>query len=133
MTFYSVFQNHSNNEKELVTIVQSKKQAREYICEHVIHTNYQHYKQWCELHDEQLNSDESVDNYMRKVVGYENMDIYYTTIRTKMNKKRLYGMLRVLNGCIPLACSFQTVDEDMFLEELLEQQKEQNDNSQLIN
>ena len=116
LTTYSIFL-ASNN--ELIGIVASKKQAREFILMYLIYDNYSHYTEWCKLRNYDENSKDVMEEYVETRFGYMVYDEEFLTIRYKFKKKELFGYLRVINRCALLPTSFVSNTEALEIERII--------------
>lgn len=94
----------------IYTIVNTKKEAREYIlC--LLHLRYfSHFDAWCELHNQDKDSKDVFNDYIYKVYDGEPfnefalVNLYYT-------KQQLCSLLRKLAQFIPVGASYELDDE----------------------
>ena len=100
----------------IYTIVPTKEQADEFIRKHIIMRHRHHYVQWCDIHNQKVDTLASINKYIMTVVDMSLPENRYTIIDIHYTYEDLGIILRMSAGCAPIGCSFDNpVELESFL------------------
>lgn len=119
LSIFFVVPAEAESEMEFFTLVQTKKQALEYINRRVQCENASHYLSWCELRELSPEQPDSWVKYCQQVLSREDF-LKYRIIKADLPYSKLMAITRTYFGCVPLGCSFDDILEAETLEQLLD-------------
>ena len=109
MKFYLVAFNKDIPEDNVLSIVQTKSQAKTYIVLHILNKHKEHFNAWCDIHNKNKDSFQVQFEYVCKV-WYQDLEDYIV-LEKKFNKKEMMHCLRILSGAIPVGAYWENEDE----------------------
>lgn len=116
----------SGKEKALLTVVLHFKQTQEYILNKIILDHAPHYVSWCELNNKNKNSLDTRLDYALNILNLKEEKQKYSVIKMRYPLPVIMIMLRLLNRCVPIGCSFDSKVEINALQKTLEEAKKSN-------
>ena len=104
------------------TIVTSKEQAQDFIISRSILKHIDHYRQWAELKNKNMQDPQTKKEYARKVLpSLVTDEDKYTIRKIKYKIEGLAAVLRMFNGCTPVGASYEIPAEIMYFGDLYKQ------------
>lgn len=121
MKLYAVTLAHITKPEDMrfLTVSDNKNDCVKYINKKLLIDNKEHFTAWCNLRG--LNP--SDNSSWVKYANITNLDTSrYAVRKLKYNAKAMAMILRMLNGCVPLGCGYESREEyALFLESLPEE------------
>lgn len=100
----------------IVTFVTEKKQVIEYVNKRLIVDHYDHYKQWCEVHNLDICNPDAENEYLKTVGATWDDYCQYTFKKFIYNLNEIASIFRITNKCSPVGTSYETAAEIEYME-----------------
>ena len=121
-----------------LTYVNSYAEGFEYINRLIFLDKREHFVNWCRLNNLDYNEDDIVNwsecwlKYVRTCLDEEDYS-GYTIAKLKCNTLGIAEILRYADGCTPLGCSYESVQEcDMFKNYVLKKDEQSEEDEQEV-
>lgn len=115
-----------DNNKNFLTITQSRYEALEYANRLLQIEVFEHYSLWCKSRNYDP-ADMSIWYIYFNDCLNEEQKQRYKIIKIKVFKKDLIAIMRMFGNCVPLGCSFDTPAEYEYTKNKKEQQEKKNE------
>lgn len=105
------------------SIVNTLKEAAEFMIRLSVANSGEHYLSWCGIHDLEPSNQTAINLYFHDVV--EDKDAF-SALAIKYDLSKIAAILRIFNRCVPLGCSYDLDIEHITYNTLKQQEKTNN-------
>lgn len=109
MKFKYYFVAHKDKPEEILAIVETKDQAKEFIENTLLLSHLNDFKSWC-YYNQKAEDDNSWQEYITTRISKEKKNCYVIG-QKGFDKKMIAAILRMFIGCQPKGCSYETTEE----------------------
>lgn len=98
---------HKDRPKHFLTITLTQKEAFEYAVKQLRVIKFDHFEQWCNLRNYDVEDDKAFEEYYINCIDLEEKN-EYLICKVQYKHRDIVAALRTLGKCVPLGCSFDT-------------------------